>query len=46
MFDALRAKLESAFNKLRSKGKLSEEDIDLALREIRKSLLEADVDLG
>lgn len=44
MFNALRAKLESAFNKLRSKGKLSEEDIDLALREIRKSLLEADVD--
>jgi len=44
MFDALRAKLESAFNRLRSKGRLSEEDIDLALREIRKSLLEADVD--
>ena len=44
MFDAIRAKLESAFNKLRSKGKISEEDVDLALREIRKSLLEADVD--
>jgi len=44
MFDTLRAKLESAFNKLRSKGRLSEEDVDLALREIRKSLLEADVD--
>jgi len=44
MFDALRAKLESALNKLRSKGRLSEEDVDLALREIRKSLLEADVD--
>jgi signal recognition particle subunit SRP54 len=44
MFDALRQKLESAFNKLRSKGRLSEEDVDLALREIRKYLLEADVD--
>ena len=44
MFDALREKLGSAFNKLRGKGRLSEEDVDLALREIRKSLLEADVD--
>ncbi|MDR1376892.1 MAG: signal recognition particle protein [Synergistaceae bacterium] len=44
MFDALRAKLESAFSRLRSKGKLSETDVDSALREIRKSLLEADVD--
>jgi signal recognition particle subunit SRP54 len=44
MFEALREKLESAFSKLRSKGKLSEADVDLALREIRKSLLEADVD--
>jgi signal recognition particle subunit SRP54 len=44
MFEALREKLESAFSKLRSKGKLSEPDVDLALREIRKSLLEADVD--
>ncbi|MDR2136987.1 MAG: signal recognition particle protein [Synergistaceae bacterium] len=44
MFETLREKLESAFSKLRSKGKLSEADVDLALREIRKSLLEADVD--
>ena len=44
MFEALREKLESAFSRLRSKGKLSEADVDLALREIRKSLLEADVD--
>lgn len=44
MFEALREKLESAFSKLRNKGKLSEADVDLALREIRKSLLEADVD--
>ncbi|MDR3231701.1 MAG: signal recognition particle protein [Synergistaceae bacterium] len=44
MFEALREKLESAFSKLRSRGKLSEADVDLALREIRRSLLEADVD--
>ncbi|GHV36808.1 signal recognition particle protein [Synergistales bacterium] len=45
MFEALKDRLEAAFSKLRSKGKLSEADVDLALREIRKSLLEADVDL-
>ncbi|MDR1378114.1 MAG: signal recognition particle protein [Synergistaceae bacterium] len=44
MFEALKEKLESVFSKLKSKGKLSEADVDLALREIRKSLLEADVD--
>lgn len=44
MFEALREKLDSVFSKLRSRGKLSEADVDLALREIRKSLLEADVD--
>jgi signal recognition particle subunit SRP54 len=44
MFDSLRTKLESVFSTLRNKGKLAEADIDLALREIRKSLLEADVD--
>ncbi|MCR5347085.1 MAG: signal recognition particle protein [Fretibacterium sp.] len=44
MFEALKDKLESAFSRLRGKGKLSEADVDLALRELRKSLLEADVD--
>ena len=44
MFEALKDKLEAAFSRLRGKGKLSEADVDLALREIRKSLLEADVD--
>ncbi|MDR3264681.1 MAG: signal recognition particle protein [Synergistaceae bacterium] len=44
MFETLREKLESAFSKLRSRGKLSEADVDGALREIRRSLLEADVD--
>ena len=44
MFDTLRMKLDTVFSKLRNKGKLSETDVDSALREVRKSLLEADVD--
>ncbi len=44
MFDALREKLSNVFSKLGSKGKLSEADVDNALREVRRSLLEADVD--
>ncbi|MBR1658442.1 MAG: signal recognition particle protein [Synergistaceae bacterium] len=44
MFDALKEKLSSLFSKLGSKGKLSPEDIDTAMRELRRSLLEADVD--
>ncbi len=44
MFEALKEKLASALSKLNSKGKLSESDVDNALREIRRSLLEADVD--
>ena len=44
MFEALKDKLEAAFSRLRNRGKLSEADVDAALREIRKSLLEADVD--
>lgn len=44
MFDTLREKLSSVFSKLGSKGKLSEADIDNALREVRRLLLEADVD--
>ncbi len=44
MFDALKEKLSAVFSKLGSKGKLSEADIDAALREVRRSLLEADVD--
>lgn len=43
MFDSLTSKLESAFNKLRSRGKLSEADLDEALKDIRIALLEADV---
>lgn len=42
-FDSLGEKLQSAFKDLRGKGKLSESDIDGALREVRRALLEADV---
>ena len=44
MFDTLKEKLAGVFSRLSSKGKLSEADIDTALREVRRSLLEADVD--
>ncbi|MBO4361024.1 MAG: signal recognition particle protein [Eubacteriaceae bacterium] len=43
MFDSLSDKLQGAFRKLGGKGKLSEKDIDEALRDIRMALLEADV---
>ena len=42
-FEYLGDKLQSAFKDLRGKGKLSESDIDGALREVRRALLEADV---
>lgn len=43
MFDSLGEKIQGAFKKLGAKGKLSEKDIDEALRDIRMALLEADV---
>ncbi len=43
MFDTLSEKLEAVFNRLGGKGKLTEADVDLALREVRLALLEADV---
>ncbi len=45
MFESLSGKLEGTFKRLRNRGKLSESDIDEALKEIRDSLLEADVNL-
>ncbi|MEO7803941.1 MAG: signal recognition particle protein [Actinomycetota bacterium] len=45
MFDALGSRLDDIFRKLRNKGRLSEHDVDVALREIRLALLEADVAL-
>ncbi len=43
MLDNLSEKLQSIFSGLRSKGKLTEEDINAAMKEIRMALLEADV---
>ncbi len=42
-FEGLSEKLSAAFKKLRSKGKLTEDDIKVAMREVRLALLEADV---
>ena len=43
MFDSLSEKLNAVFKRLSGKGKLSEADVDAALREVRLALLEADV---
>jgi signal recognition particle subunit SRP54 len=43
MFDALSDKLQAALSDVRSRGKLSEDDVNKAMREIRLALLEADV---
>jgi signal recognition particle subunit SRP54 len=43
MFDQLSDRLQGTLGDLRSRGKLSESDIDAAMREIRLALLEADV---
>lgn len=43
MFDSLSGKLQKAFKNLRGLGKISEENIGEALREVRMALLEADV---
>ncbi|MGH2706121.1 MAG: signal recognition particle protein [Actinomycetota bacterium] len=45
MFDTLGDRLEGIFRKLRSRGRLTEKDVEEALREIRVALLEADVAL-
>ncbi|OLS01737.1 signal recognition particle protein [Tissierella creatinophila] len=43
VFESLSEKLQNALGKLKSKGKLSEKDVDVAMREVRLALLEADV---
>ncbi len=43
MFESLTEKLELTFKKLRGQGKISEKNIDDALRDVRLALLEADV---
>ncbi|CAH1658008.1 MAG: signal recognition particle protein [Chelatococcus sp.] len=45
MFDNLSDKLSGIFNALTKRGALSEEDVNAALREVRRALLEADVAL-
>jgi signal recognition particle subunit SRP54 len=45
MFDSLSTRLGGVFDKLRSKGRLTEDDVNAALREVRIALLEADVNL-
>src|SRR6185437_7914382 len=45
MFEGLSKRLGDVFDKLRGRGSLSEADVDLALREVRTALLEADVAL-
>ena len=43
MFDALSERLNNALTRLKRKGKLTEADLDEGLREVRRALLEADV---
>ena len=43
MFESLKERFESVFSSLRGKGKLSEADVASAMREVRRALLEADV---
>jgi signal recognition particle subunit SRP54 len=45
MFEGLSEKLSGILDKLTRRGALSEEDVNLALREVRRALLEADVAL-
>ena len=46
MFDTLQDRISSVFKGLRAKGRLTEDDVNSTLREIRIALLEADVNLG
>ncbi len=45
MFDSLSGRFDDIFTRLRSRGRLSEKEVDEVLREIRLALLEADVSL-
>src|SRR5258708_16886511 len=46
MFDALTKGFKAARNRLAGLTELTEQNVDTALREVRLSLLEADVELG
>ncbi len=43
MFESLSSKLDAVFKKLTGRGSLNEKDIEVAMREVRMALLEADV---
>lgn len=43
MFESLGSRLQAVFDNLQKRGKLNEADVDLAMREVRLALLEADV---
>jgi signal recognition particle subunit SRP54 len=43
VFESLSEKLQNALGKLKGKGKLTEKDVDIAMREVKLALLEADV---
>ena len=43
MFDALSDRLQTALSGLTGHGRISEEDVNVAMREVRMALLEADV---
>ena len=45
MFESLSSKLSNIFDSLTRRGALSEEDVNVAMREVRRALLEADVAL-
>src|SRR5512145_670184 len=46
MFDSLGEKFESLVRKLRGQGRITERNIEDALRDVRLALLEADVNIG
>jgi signal recognition particle subunit SRP54 len=46
MFEALSDRLGEVFERLRGKGRLTEADVDEALKEVRRALLAADVNFG
>ena len=43
-FESLSEKLQGVFKNLRSKGRLTEDDVKTAMREVKRALLEADSD--
>ncbi len=46
MFESLTDRFEGIFTRLRSRGRLTDADVDEVLREIRTALLDADVEIG